>query len=240
MRKAAICLALILSGTVSSATMLRLPGGGPAAASCTEQWKQMARHPGGRTPNGFGQACILAGQPAPRAMTRAELMPLIAAAIPDSARLPASQPVDVGAFCPRYWDQTPGNRAFFWRELLFRMMGPESDYKPATMYWEGTEYRVGLLQMSLSNGCVSDERDLVDPAKNIACAVRRMEALVAPRTGSAGRIGGDAAHGKVGAARYWSTLRVVAQKPGGRGRETRDPIVAATKALRPCWTSPAS
>ncbi len=202
--------------------------------SCTAQWLRSASPADRVRANAFGKTCILQGQSAPRALTRLELTPMLERAVPADSALARSVPPDAGAFCPRYAALTRSDRATFWRELLFQIMGHESDYRPAVMYWEGTEYSVGLLQMSLSNGCVAREQDLIDPLANIDCAVKRMTRLVARQGRPVGRIGGDLQHGRQGAAAYWSTLRVQAAKPPGAARDTRGPILTATRALSAC------
>ena len=98
------------------------------------------------------------------------------------------------------------------------------------------EYSIGLLQLSISNRrpyqCyIPTEASLLDPTLNVQCGAKIISYLV---TESA-RIGGDEGNGRAGLASYWSTIRMVSQKPKRAGtRDTRGPIITMLRQLPQC------
>ncbi|MEZ6933586.1 transglycosylase SLT domain-containing protein [Aeromonas sp. BC14] len=135
----------------------------------------------------------------------------------DASGLPGSTPSDVETFCPSYKARSLAERKTFWVGLLSIVARPESNFKPETTYTEdfgdSQGKRVvsrGLLQISIESAnqkkytCgIQKAEDLHDPAINLTCGVKILDAWV-----KADNV--IATYGKSpprGGGRYWSTLR---------------------------------
>lgn len=134
-----------------------------------------------------------------------------------ASSLGAEEPSDIAKFCPAYVNKNRQERDVFWVGLVSIVARLESGFKPETSFTEsfvdGRGNKVisrGLLQISVESanqqkyGCrIEKAEDLHDPATNLACGVRILEAwvntdhIVATYRSSPPRGGG----------RYWSTLR---------------------------------
>ena len=131
--------------------------------------------------------------------------------------LPDSIPRDVEAFCPSYKSRSLAERKIFWVGLLSIVSRPESNFKPETTYTEDFSdsqgkkvVSRGLLQISIESAnqkkyaCgIQKAEDLHDPAVNLTCGVKILDAWV--KTDNV-----IATYGKSparGGGRYWSTLR---------------------------------
>ena len=227
------------------------PPAEPVVVSCTDQWlakrrtlpadQRYDRH----LANEFGRSClgITKRVPIEWAKVRADL----AAAITTSYALVSMVPADIALFCPGYPQATPEQRRDFWQSLTFEIIKKEAGTNAHEMMWEqpfdktggpidAGEYSVGLLQLSIKNrnryNCdIPTEASLLDPTRNIQCGAKIVSYLVS----HSGKIGGDEKNGRVGLANYWSTIRVVSQKPKSAGtRETRQPIIATLQPLPQC------
>lgn len=218
------------------------------AASCTSQWlAQRNKLPvqqrfDRKRADTFGRRCLGVTGPKPVdwGQVKRQLEALITADYPLNAIVPA----DIDRFCPGYVHASVEQRRDFWREFALQVIKPEAGNNSNAIMWEqprpngqpvGGEYSIGLLQLSLSNRhpyeCdIPDEASLLDPERNLSCGTKILSYLV-----SKGRIGGDAGHGRDGAARYWSTLRIGSEKPNASGHnETRQPLIAKLRALPQC------
>lgn len=147
-----------------------------------------------------------------------------------TSALAASVPADVDDFWSGYEAADEVGRNQFWLMLISAVAKEESDFDPNCVYHEPPPLGVdsiGLMQLSVGDahyGCdFPDENAVKDPRRNLLCAVRIIDRLVARD----GRIGGDADHHHRGAAAYWSTLRV--PKPGKR--DARGYVISRTSAL---------
>ena len=148
----------------------------------------------------------------------------------DGSALPSIMPADASDFWSGYERADEAGRRQFWLMLISAVAKEESSFDPNCVYHEPPpldEDSLGLMQLSVgdkSYGCdFPDEAAVKDPRRNLLCAVRIIDELVQ----RAGRIGGDVAHRKAGAAAYWSTLRVPA--PGER--DARGYVIGRTRAL---------
>ena len=126
-------------------------------------------------------------------------------------------PTDIERFCPGYAGADVAGRRQFWVGLLSAVARPESNFKPETKYEESFAdaqgHRVvsrGLLQISIESanqrkyGCgIARAEDLHDPATNLACGVKILDAWVQ----SDRAIANYGAGAPRGGGRYWSTLR---------------------------------
>lgn len=222
------------------------PPSGPTT-NCTAAWliererRPLAKRYVRGVADAFGRQCL--GVAGPRAIDWPRVVSDLEQLIPDSSPLAMAVPVDIAAFCPGYAKANAKSRAIFWRNFAVAVIKPEAGTNANAIMWEqprkngrpvGGEYSIGLLQLSLSNnayGCeIPYEAKLLDQTSNLACGVKIMEKLIA-RNG----IGGTKARGNVGLASYWSTVRTVEMKPAAAGkRETRQPIIDATKSLQVC------
>jgi hypothetical protein len=132
------------------------------------------------------------------------------------SELLASNPRDVGDYCPSYHRLNQDQRRAFWVYLLSRLARFESNQDPGVRYTESFDdsrgnpvISRGLLQISMESangyGCgIEDAMELHDPETNIRCGVRILNRWVAERDGViAARTDG----GWRGAARYWSPFR---------------------------------
>jgi len=231
------------SGTGGQATVA------PTPATCTAQWLQRRQQlpPDQRynrkLADDFGRKCLgITGRvPIDWAEVERELAGMVTA----GHALTSIVPADIGTFCPRYRELGGAERSVFWRTFIVAVIKPEAGTNQHAIMWEqprkngqpvGGEYSIGLLQLSISNArpysCdVPTEASLLELKRNLDCGLKILTKLVNRDS----RIGGDLAHGRLGAARYWSTVRVIAAKPKpGGARETRKPIIAATTRLPPC------
>ena len=134
-----------------------------------------------------------------------------------ASNLPKAVPADIARFCPGYASQPEGARVQFWVGLLSAIAKPESNFKPETKYREsfvGADGQLvisrGLLQLSIESvnqkkySCnIQEAEDLHDPAINLQCGVRILNAWVKDDNVIA-TYGSDAPRG---GGRYWSTLR---------------------------------
>ncbi len=141
----------------------------------------------------------------------------------ERSNLPASEPADVEKFCPTYRTRSPAERRQFWAGLISIMARPESNFKPHTKYVEAFAdahgNRVvsrGLLQISIESAnkkryyCqIRKAEDLHDPATNINCGVKILNAWVVADN----RIATPAGSKPKGGGRYWSTLRKAKHLP---------------------------
>ena len=220
------------------------------AKSCTQQWlekrqtlpanQQYSR----KVADAFGKDCldIKGAKLIDWSTVKKDLDEITVA---DDKQLSALQPPDIAAFCPKYLSANNERRRNFWLGFLMAVIKPEAGTNAYSIMWEqplskkgdpeGGEYSIGLLQLSISNrspyNCsIPTEASLLDEKVNLACGVKILIYLVS-REG----IGGDSGHGRWGAARYWSTLRVISEKPkAAGGNETRKPIINALRQLPQC------
>jgi hypothetical protein len=175
-------------------------------------------------------------------MTKEEVYSQVLAVLPLGHPLLTMQPTDVGDFCPQYASFDESQRRAFWASLLTAIAKSESRFDPLALLWEGPndpEYSIGLLQISPSNKrayqCDFEvEADLVDPKHNLSCGVAILTKLV-QRSHVIG--GANSSTGHSGAAKYWSTLRIVPEKPHAAGtQDTRAGIIAELSHSEPCGT----
>lgn len=176
-------------------------------------------------------------------MTKEEVYGQALEALPPGHPLLTMQPTDVGDFCPRYASLDESERRTFWAGLLTAIAQYESRFDPLAVLWEGPndpEYSIGLLQISPSNKRAYQcdfqaEADLVDHKHNLSCGV----AIITKSVQRSHVIGGaNSTTGHSGAAKYWSTLRIVPEKPSAAGTEdTRAEIIAALSHSEPCGTN---
>ncbi len=125
-------------------------------------------------------------------------------------------PDDIDQFCPAYAVLRQPSRIRFWVALLSAMVKHESNFDPGTTYTESSirdssgqpVVSRGLLQLSYESarqaryGCeVESEQDLHDPAVNLACGAR----ILATWVDNDGLVA-SSDQGRLGGARYWSTL----------------------------------
>jgi hypothetical protein len=134
-----------------------------------------------------------------------------------ASKLASSEPKDINNFCPGYAHKIKEEREVFWVGLLSIIARPESNFKPETTYTEsfidGSGKKVisrGLLQISIEsanqkkyNCQIAKPEDLHNPAVNIACGVKILDAWV--QTDDVVATYGNSA--AKGGGRYWSTLR---------------------------------
>jgi len=134
-----------------------------------------------------------------------------------SSNLPNSVPTDIDKFCPGYKAQDVSNRKIFWAGLLSIVARPESNFKPETTYTESFSdakgkkvVSRGLLQISIESAnqkkysCgIKKAEDLHDPAINVTCGVKILDAWVTSDNIIATYGNGPSR----GGGRYWSTLR---------------------------------
>jgi hypothetical protein len=134
-----------------------------------------------------------------------------------SSSLPKTLPIDIAKFCPNYSSHTEDARVEFWVGLLSAVARPESNFKPETTFKEDFrdskgEFVIsrGLLQISIESAnqkkyaCdIKKAADLHDPATNLRCGVRILEAWVKTDNVIATYGNGQSR----GGGRYWSTLR---------------------------------
>jgi hypothetical protein len=173
-------------------------------------------------------------------MTQGEVYQQALQAISLGHPLLTLRPTDAADFCPPYLTLNESKRRVFWANFLTAIAEHESYFDPMALLWEGAkdpEYSIGLLQISPSNkrpyNCdFQSESELTDPAHNLGCGVAILTKLVQ----QSNLIGGaDARTGKSGAAKYWSTLRIVSEKPRtAAAADTRSRIVEYTSTSAPC------
>lgn len=123
-------------------------------------------------------------------------------------------PRDIAQYCPNYSQLTASQKINFWATLMTEVVKPESNYNTNATYTESfsnsSGQRVvstGLFQLSLESsrgyGCpMNSQADLMDPDKNIMCAVTIMNRWV-PRDNAIAQGGRN----NPGGARYWSVFR---------------------------------
>lgn len=151
-------------------------------------------------------------------------------------------------WCTNYERLSLEQRYGFWASLLSVMAKFESNYNTRTAYDEGQTDRnltgvisTGLLQISLyssqakpykDRGCaIEKQSDLIDPAKNLACAVAIMGHLMK-------RDDCLSCDKKSGAGAYWSVMRepytVRNSRTARRMRIGKKPeVITQTKAMTP-------
>ena len=153
-----------------------------------------------------------------------------------ASALPSSQPSDVQKFCPGYAKRSAEERKMFWVGLLSIVARPESNFKPETKYVESfpdsqgnNVVSRGLLQISIESAnqkryaCgIAKAEDLHDPAINLACGVKILDAWVK----ADGVIATYGTGPSRGGGRYWSTLR--------EKNHHLPELVAFTSALHVC------
>ena len=162
----------------------------------------------------------------------------LAEAVVEETALAQSVPSDIEHFCPRYADLNQSARVRFWVGLLSAMVEHESDFDPATQFTESLiqdsqgrdVVSRGLLQLSVESarqdryGCtIERELDLHEPAVNLTCGARILDAWVSRDDAIAGT-----ANKRLGGARYWSTL--------WHTRDSLDQIRRFTRQLDGCVT----
>lgn len=133
------------------------------------------------------------------------------------SRLTSTIPTDIQNFCSAYPAKVEEDRKVFWVGLLSILASPESNFKPGTKYTENFRdaqgnkvVSRGLLQISIESAnqkkyaCgIKNAEDLHDPATNLACGVKILDAWVKADNVIA-TYGSGAPRG---GGRYWSTLR---------------------------------
>ncbi len=197
--------------------------------TCTDAWRNHG-HTTQREAKAFLTQCLAAQGVEGERLDPPRVLAFLKPAIPASSPLTSVVPVDIATFCPDYVQQDAEGRASFWRALLLAMVGPESDFQTTTALWEGGElqqFSIGLLQLSYTDrrnyGCdFTNEADIADPARNLACGVRIMTRLV----GQNSAIGTRSEGRWLGGARYWSVLRTTSDARAG--------IVRSTSSLPMC------
>ncbi len=134
-----------------------------------------------------------------------------------NSQLVESVPKDINNFCPAYSTRNAEDRKVFWVGLLSIVARPESNFKPEAKYTENFAdaqgnkvVSRGLLQISIESAnqkkyaCgIKKAEDLHDPAANLACGVKILDAWV--KTDHVIAAYGTGA--PRGGGRYWSTLR---------------------------------
>ena len=119
----------------------------------------------------------------------------------DLAKFEAAK--DVASFCPGYASATLAQRETCWVRLVSGVTQLESDFNPASMYFENFGvWSVGLMQLSPGE-CPNAPTiaALKDPIQNLVCGTAKMATLIAKY----GYV--TTPDGVHGAAAYWSTLR---------------------------------
>jgi hypothetical protein len=159
----------------------------------------------------------------------AEWTGFVVAALKTSTLIQAA-PADGATFWKGYAVANEAGREQFWLMLISAIAKEESNFDPNCVFEEPPpldQKSIGLMQLSTTDkayGCnFPDENSVKDPERNLSCAVRILDRLV----NRDGRIGGDEAHRRKGAAAYWSTLRV--PKPGKR--DARSYVIGRTSVL---------
>jgi hypothetical protein len=154
----------------------------------------------------------------------------------EASGLPASLPEDVEMFCPGYKGRSVSDRKKFWVGLLSVVAKLESNFKPESTYTESfvdsqgkKVISRGLLQISIESAnhrkyaCnIKAVEELHDPARNLACGVKILNAWVKTDNVIATYSNGPAR----GGGRYWSTLR--------ERRKHLPEIIKFTRALNVC------
>lgn len=134
-----------------------------------------------------------------------------------ASKLSETLPGDIGSFCHKYPSLPISQRNRFWTGLLSAIARPESNYNPNATYTEkfndGSGKKVvsrGLLQISIESAnqkryscAIAKAEDLHDPATNLRCGVKILEAWVVQDNTIASYVKGKPR----GGGRYWSTLR---------------------------------
>lgn len=125
-----------------------------------------------------------------------------------------SIPSDIAQYCPNYSQLTASQKVNFWATLMTEVVKPESNFNTNATYTESFNnsrgdrvVSTGLFQLSLESsrgyGCpMNSQADLMDPDKNIMCAVTIMNRWV-PRDNAISQGGRN----NPGGARYWSVFR---------------------------------
>lgn len=157
-----------------------------------------------------------------------------------NSKLTGALPADIEMFCPGYKARDATARKMFWVGLLSIVARPESNFKPETSYTESFEdaqgnkvVSRGLLQISIESAnqkkysCgIKKAEDLHDPATNLTCGVKILDAWVTTDNAIATYIG----QSPRGGGRYWSTLREKAD-----GKKNRLPeLTKFTRSLSVC------
>lgn len=133
-----------------------------------------------------------------------------------SSGLTSAIPSDIDKFCPAYRGSDSSDRKIFWVGLISIVAKPESNFKPEERFTEkftdakgNKVISRGLLQISIESAnqvkysCnVQKANDLHNPATNLACGVKILDAWV--ETDGVIATYGDSPKG---GGRYWSTLR---------------------------------
>jgi hypothetical protein len=206
-------------------------------APCSQEWatRQGTQSEAIR----FGRKCLRRSADHPK-LSREAVYQGALDAIPPGHPLLSFTPEDAAVFCLRYPSLNQPDRRVFWATLITAIAKQESHFDPMALLWEGPhdpEFSIGLLQISPSNKRAyqcdfASEDELTDPAHNLRCGGNILTKLV-QRGHQIG--GGDAKAGKSGAAKYWSTLRIVSEKPSAAGKDdTRSLIIADVQRTAAC------
>ena len=124
-------------------------------------------------------------------------------------------PTDIADFCPNYRALNDVGRNMFWISLVAAMTKYLSDFDPDKTQVSsgplGTIMKRGLMQIdherALSHSCATpDKDDLYDPERNLNCAVKIINDLVA-RDGAIRKIPDNSSTPWGGAAEAWTILR---------------------------------
>ncbi|MGZ3692003.1 MAG: hypothetical protein ACXVAX_10900 [Pseudobdellovibrio sp.] len=119
---------------------------------------------------------------------------------------------DIEQYCPNYKKLTStADKMQFWIYFMSALADKETDNFNALtesdqQYFGDANASVGLFQMSIGDGCpgIKNKADLKDTAKNISCAVFKLNTLITQdHVVASGSSNADAK----GAARYWGPLR---------------------------------
>lgn len=126
-------------------------------------------------------------------------------------------PQNITRFCPRYGSLAPDERKLFWLRFFSVLSEMESTFDSQNVTHDKKVgpniYSSGLLQLSLASsqykpyGCtmIREQRDLLDPQKNLSCGVRIMAHFLRKDGTATGFV--DLAGSWLGGARYWAPLR---------------------------------
>ncbi|MES2854922.1 MAG: transglycosylase SLT domain-containing protein [Bdellovibrionota bacterium] len=140
----------------------------------------------------------------------------------DGGNLIASNPRQIKYFCPKYEKLDREHRIAFWARLISLMSAYESSYNPKTTY---KEPKMGVLSsglMQISHGSSQQDEyrctmisadpkqgqlDLLDPKKNLSCAVRIINHFIGHDKAMSDYLINTNGKYWVGLARYWGVFR---------------------------------
>jgi hypothetical protein len=131
---------------------------------------------------------------------------------------------DLASFCPGYAQANKAQRETCWIRLVSAVTQLESDFNPASMYFESFGvWSVGLMQLSPGE-CPNAPTiaTLKDPVQNLLCGTAKMATLIAKY----GYV--TTPDGVHGAAAYWSTLR-------GSKKIQVEHLAAQYRQVAPAW-----